>query len=493
MVKGYLGIDCGTQGLSCVFTDEDLHTLAVGEGDPYHMVPGLPNGHYEQTCSDWQRALKTALQELHKKIHNMEVLAIGISGQMHGEVLLDSNDTPLGPVRVWCDDRNEEEGHELTELFQRKIAKRTTIARFLWTIRNRPNVSKATKRITTPAGWIHLLLTGEHNLGVGDAAGMFPIDQKTMDYDEDCCSKFDEYAAKLGMDINIKNLLPSVKLAGQDAGSLSSMGAALLGLPEKTPVAAGEGDQVAALAGSLIGKSGLVSCSFGTSVCANIVGDHSFRGVSPAVDHFCAADGKSINMIWLRNGTTFFNSVVASYGGFSKVMPELIDAPADCGGVLAFPFMDDEPGLLIPRGHGGILHGLNASNMKAGFIAKAALLSTIFNLKLNCGILKDQGYPMTELVLTGGLAKTPDCAQILADAFQLPVTLLASADEGCSWGAAVLAKYRHNPKGDWANFLESLNSKENKQFFPNEANAVVFESAFDNYSSLLDKYRGNIL
>ena len=126
----------------------------------------------------------------------------------------------------------------------------------------------------------------------------------------------------------------------------------MLGLPAGIPVAPAEGDQPAALAGSLIGNAGMVSCSFGTSVCANSVGDRAFQGVSQSVDHFCAPDGKPINMVWLRNGTTFMNSVVEMFGlaiggdrnsGFASVIPQLLESDPDCGGLLALPFMDDEP------------------------------------------------------------------------------------------------------------------------------------------------------
>ncbi len=144
----------------------------------------------------------------------------------------------------------------------------------------------------------------------------------------------------------MKELLPTVRLVGQNGGQLNEKGAELLGLPEGTLVAPAEGDQPASLAGSLIGKAGLVSVSFGTSVCANAVGDRSFEGVEDGVDHFCAADGKPINMVWLRNGTTFMNTVVEMFGGidgdrksrFARLMPQLLAADADCGGLLAIAF-----------------------------------------------------------------------------------------------------------------------------------------------------------
>ena len=152
-VKGYLGIDNGTQGLSIIFADEAMQVLATGEAD-YGMVPNLEAGCYEQRSEDWEAAMKDAMRQVQTKIPNLQVLSIGISGQMHGEVLQDDSGAVLGPVRLWCDARNESEGAALTTLLHHKVPKRMTSARFLWTIRNRPEIAQQTKHMTTPAGWM---------------------------------------------------------------------------------------------------------------------------------------------------------------------------------------------------------------------------------------------------------------------------------------------------------------------------------------------------
>jgi sugar (pentulose or hexulose) kinase len=529
MTKGYLGIDNGTQGLSVIFTDENLKVLATGESTYGFVVESedgllLQEGCYEQRPDDWDKALQIAMERLHHQMHQKgdeieRVLAIGISGQMHGEVLVDETGTAISSARLWCDARNETEGNELTRALGCKIPKRATCARFLWTARNRPDRAIRTRHITTPAGWIAYRLTGQFHLGIGDASGMFPIHDATLDYDEEKLAQFD--AIVNNPDIpSLRSILPKVCKAGEDAGSLTRSGAELLGLSsalvenENVMVAAAEGDQVAALAGSLIGRAGVVSCCFGTSVCANAVGDRAFLGVSSAVDHFRAADGKPINMVWLRNGTTFLNTIVQSYASidskdddsdtigsnaFGKVMPKMIAAPPDCGGLLALPFMDDEPGLGVSHGSGSaMIVGWKAENSTVGNIAKIALLSTMFNLRLGCQVLDSQGFPRSEIVLSGGLTKTPECGQILADVFDSPVTLLPAADEGCSWGAAIMAKYRHicaldstnipSCSDGWANFLETVKatSEEGSQLFTPDPGAVaIYKNMFTKYQKLI--------
>jgi sugar (pentulose or hexulose) kinase len=502
--RGYLGIDAGTQGLSVIFTDEALTILGHGEGG-YAMVPGLTAECYEQEPADWERALVTAMADLRKKLAasgvEMDVQAIGISGQMHGEVLADELGRGLGPARLWCDARNEAEGHELTEKLGVKMPKRITAARWLWTIRNQPEKAAKVAHITTPSGWIAFRLTGRWNLGIGDAAGMFPIDQQTLDYDAKLLADFDAVVAATphGKRLRpLRDLLPRVKRAGEDAGVLDGHGAAVLGLPAGIPVAPAEGDQPAALAGSLIGAAGMVSMSFGTSVVANAVGDRAFQGISRAVDHFCAPDGKPINMVFLRNGTTPMNTVVEMFGrvngagrgdAFSAVIPQLLAAPDDCGGVLALPFVDDEPGLGVSRGGTACVVGLNDRNATPGNVAKAMLLATIFNLKMGSDELDRQGFPRTEIVLSGGLTKTPALGQILADAFNTPVVILDGAAEGTAWGAAILAKYRSlslaGRAPDWAAFLAGHASGTPTRFTPRPAATAVCHAMETRYRHLV--------
>ncbi len=493
--QGYLGIDVGTQGLSVIFTDESLAIRGSGDGS-YDMVPRLADGCYEQRPADWEEALRQAMADLRGKLASLgvepEVRVIGIAGQMHGEVLCDSSGEPLTPARLWCDGRNEAEGHELTERLGVKFPKRMTATRWLWTIRNRPDLAKQVAHITTPGGWIARRLTGQWALGIGDASGMFPIDQSTLDYDAKRLADFDALAAQAtpGRALPpLGDLLPTVRRAGEDGGSLDARGAALLGLPEGTPLAPAEGDQPAALAGSLIAKAGTISMSFGTSVVANSVGDRPFQGVDKAVDHFCAVDGKPINMVWLRNGTTAMNAIVELVGGslsagsdsFAAVMPAVLSAPDDCGGLVALPFLDDEPGLGVSRGGSAAIVGFREGNATPGNAAKAMLLATILNLEMGSDVLTAQGFPRHEIVLSGGLVKTPALGQFVADVFRTPVVILACASEGSGWGAALMAAFRDRQRtghtGTWEAFLAGHAPPAAHRFTPRAASAATFDRA----------------
>lgn len=518
---GYLGIDVGTQGLSIIFTNQSMDVLESGDGH-YDMLPDADEGAYQQSPGDWEAAMVTAMQDLREKLGRQgidpHVLAIGIAGQMHGEVWGTADVDPLAnspktfPARLWCDARNEAEAQELTDLLQTKMPKRMTSVRWLWSLRHRTGEIADITRLTTPAGWIAYRLTGQWILGIGDASGMFPIDPQWMDYDRSLLQKYQQHLQSSKQlratqprsltDHNsvhsLQHMLPTVRCAGQDGGTLNQQGADLLNLPLGIPVAPAEGDQPAAMAGSLIAAAGTVSMSFGTSVCANSVGDRKFQGVSRAIDHFCAVDGKPINMVWLRNGTTYMNTIIAMFGdpigagnesNFAAIIPQIMAATPDCGGILALPFMDDEPGLGVQQGGTAMIVGLNPDNAAAGNIAKAALLATMFNLKIGSTEMREQGFPFHEIVLSGGLTKSPALGQILADVFNLPVTILDSASEGSAWGAALLAKYRHETLqgtgNDWAQFLSQHQSGSPTKFIPQSPAVSQYESVYARYKELI--------
>ena len=510
VVRGYLGIDNGTQGLSIVFTDEELNVLATGEGS-YGMVEGLDDGCNEQRAEDWDGAIQSAMEEIRQEYPHMEVLGIGISGQMHGEVCVDRNGHVIGTVRLWCDGRNGPEGHELTKLFQTKVARRSTCARYLWTIRNQPQKAAATHHLTTPAGWIGYQLTNQWILGIGDASGMFPMNPTTNNYDETLLQAFDDLVSQThpGMP-SLGSILPRVGVVGShtDAMVLSKRGAALLGIPYRPGIAVAppEGDQPAALAGSLIAQAGTVSMSFGTSIVANTVADpqRPFTGVHDGVDHFCAADGKPIYMIWIQNGTTFFNSMVQLHSAsssttpdFATVMPQLLESPPDCGGVLALPFLHDEPGVGVHQS-GTALVGLTLENATPGNVTKAALLAPTFNLLKGTMVLDQQGVARTEIVLSGGIAKTPECGQIVANVFNVPLRVLESGEEGSAWGGAVLAKYQRirmmaeeeeeEHTSGWVDFCQQLQQKKGgkgRRFEPNPKAVEEYKTTFERYQRLL--------
>ena len=181
---------------------------------------------------------------------------------------------------------------------------------------------------------------------------------------------------------------------------------------------------------------------------------------------------------------------------FETIMPKVLEAPPDCGGLLALPFMNDEPGLNVTKAGSAGLYGLNATNASAGNAVKAAILSAMFNLQLGSDVLTDQGYPRTELILSGGVTKTPELGQILADVFDAKVTLFDAAEEGTAWGAALMGAYRHSvlqaagTDGDghesWSNYLSRVDKGEaNVEFYPDASRHEAYNEVYAKYKQLV--------
>jgi xylulokinase len=169
-------------------------------------------------------------------------------------------------------------------------------------------------------------------------------------------------------------------------------------------------------------------------------------------------------------------------------MRDVVAVPPDCGGVVALPFMDDEPGMGINRTEMGSLLGINQSNATPANFIRAALVAAVMNLKMGLEVLAKQGFAIAEIVLTGGLTRTPELGQVLADFIGAPVRIPEQADEGTAFGAALLARYRfevsHGSQLRWSEFLASLPCKTDRQFLPNPLN----QSAVDDYYQKYRKY-----
>lgn len=501
-LPGFLGIDAGTQGLSAIFCDTSLAVRASAEG-PYAMRPNLPAGHYEQSPHDWAHALAHAVTALRDALAAqglaMHPLAVGLSGQMHGEVLLDRHGNSLAPARLWCDARNDPEADELTAALGAKIPKRLTVARWLYTLRHRPDLAAQTAAITTPTGYLFKLLTGTHAIGIGDASGMFPIDPHTPAFDPQLLARFDALAKPLNAP-PLASLLPQVFTAGTAPGRTLSGNHA--NLPPGIPVAPPEGDQPAALAGALVARPGTAALSYGTSIVINLVGDKPFPTIHPAIDSFRTPDGKALNLVWMRNGTTFLNTIVNAFAQargtsladtFADLMPQALAVEPDNAGLAALPFMDDEPSLNVPSGGTACFVGLNPANATPAHMIRAALLASAFNLRANLEVLTNAGFPLDQIVLSGGLTRTPDTAALLADVFNAPVSLLPTAAEGTAFGSAVLAAFTHArttaPATSYLDFHSTISRyptlAPTAHYHPNPAHTQPITRAYHRHRDLL--------
>ena len=229
--KAALGIEFGSTRIKAVLVDENCETLAVGG---FHWENQLVDGIWTYSLDAIHSGLQACYAAVAKDVKEKydlplkKVASIGISAMMHGYMAFNKKDELLVPFRTWRNTMTEEAAAKLTQEFQVNVPERYSISHLYQAILKKEDHVKDITFFTTLAGYIHWQLTGQKVLGVGDASGMFPIDCKTKDYDEDKIAKFDRLVEPYHFDWKLKDILPKSLVAGQEAGTLTAEGAKML-------------------------------------------------------------------------------------------------------------------------------------------------------------------------------------------------------------------------------------------------------------------------
>ena len=336
--------------------------------------------------------------------------------------------------------------------------------------------------MTTLAGYIHWQLTGEKTLGVGEASGMFPIDTATKQFNGEMLDKFQDKVADKGFGWKIREILPKVQNAGEQAGVLTEAGAKLLdpsgALESGIPMCPPEGDAGTGMVAtnSVAQRTGNVSA--GTSVFAMIVLEHDLKKVHPEIDLVTTPDGSLVGMVHCNNCTSDLNAWVGLFREFAESfgmkvdMNELfgtlyrkaLEADKDCGGLLAYNYFSGEHLTGFEEGRPLFVRTPDAKLTLANFM-RTHLYTALGALKTGLDILfKEEGVQADEVMGHGGLFKTKGVGQsIMAAAMDVPVTVMETAGEGGAWGIALLAAYMKEKKNG-----ESLGDYLNNRVFAGE-------------------------
>ena len=190
--KTALGIEFGSTRIKVVLIDKDHHPIASGSHDWENR---LENNIWTYTLEDIWSGLQDSYQNLVNDVKEKyditltKVGSIGFSAMMHGYMAFDKDGELLVPFRTWRNTMTEEASEKLTEAFSYHIPQRWSIAHLYQAILNKEEHVKDIDFITTLAGYVHWKLTGKRVLGIGDAAGMFPIDTTKADYNQEMVDK----------------------------------------------------------------------------------------------------------------------------------------------------------------------------------------------------------------------------------------------------------------------------------------------------------------
>ena len=503
-----LGIEFGSTRIKAVLVGKEHAPIASGS---YEWENQLVDGIWTYSLEDIWKGLQTSYQELAKDVKEQygEILtkigSMGFSAMMHGYMPFDEEDNLLVPFRTWRNNITEQATDVLTPLFGQQIPQRWSIAHLYQAILNGEEHVKDITFFTTLAGYIHWKLTGKKVLGVGDASGMFPIDSETVDYNQKMVEQFDELKKEKGYPWKLREILPQVLSAGEDAGTLTEEGAKLLdvsgNLQPGSLVCPPEGDAGTGMAAtnSVAVRTGNVSA--GTSVFAMIVLEKPLSKVYGEIDMVTTPDGMPVAMVHSQNCTSDLNAWVnlfrenlESFGVkvdtntlYGTLYNKALEGDADCGGLHPYCYFSGEHITHFEEGRPLFARTPDSKFTLANFM-RSHLFTSVGALKLGMDILlKEEGVVVDKLLGHGGFFKTKGVGQkVMAAAVNAPVSVMETAGEGGAWGIALLAAYRKNKTEG-----ESLASYLEEQVFANEESVQIGADAKDveGFEAFMDRYK----
>lgn len=473
-----LGIEFGSTRIKAVLVDETNNPIASGSHDWENRYE---NGVWTYSLEDIWTGIQDCYRDMAADVkakYDVElesVGAIGISAMMHGYMPFDKAGELLVPFRTWRNNITGEASEQLMELFNYNIPQRWSIAHLYQAILNKEEHVKDIDYIATLEAYVHWKLTGRKVLGIGDAAGMFPIDIATKDYNQTMVDKFDGLVSPYGFSWKLRDIMPQVLVAGQEAGSLTEEGAKLLDVSGKLkagiPMCPPEGDAGTGMVAtnSVARRTGNVSA--GTSVFAMIVLEKELSRPYKEIDMVTTPAGDLVAMAHSNNCTSDLNAWVGVFKEFAEAMGMEVDmnklfgtlynkaleGDADCGGLLSYCYFSGEHMTGFEEGRPLFVRSPESKFTLANFM-RNNLYTCLGAMRVGLNLLFEKEHVQVDRLLGhGGLFKTEGVGQqILADAVNAPVSVMSTAGEGGAWGIALLASYLINKEEgeDLARFLD---------------------------------------
>ncbi|MGX8850491.1 xylulokinase [Amedibacillus sp. YH-ame10] len=477
--KSYLGIEFGSTRIKAVLIDEHHRVIAQGNHDwENKMVDGIWTYDVPDVIKglqDCYHKLKIQVKERYDIVLR-HIDGIGISAMMHGYLVFNEQDELLVPFRTWRNTITQEASEALSEVFNFHIPQRWSVAHLYQSILNNEEHVRSIRYQTTLAGYVHYRLTGKRVLGIGEASGMFPIDTNKGCFHEGMLDNFDELVASHAFDWKLKDIMPEVLSAGDDAGVLSESGAVLLDpegdLKAGVVFCPPEGDAGTGMIATNSIKEKCGNVSAGTSIFAMIVLEKELQKAYEAIDIVTTPDGKPVAMVHCNNGTSELNTWVNMYKEllamlnvkisteelYDCLFQKAMEGNVDGGGLLACNYLSGEHITGFEEGFPMVIRNPQGEFNLANFML-VQMYSSIATLKLGMDILiKEENITIENLFGHGGFFKTLEVGQkIMAAGLQSPVSVMETAGEGGAWGCAVLASYRVNQK-NYHSLLDYLNS-----------------------------------
>jgi xylulokinase len=444
MPKRLLGIDVGTSGTRAVLLD---HTGRInGSATAEHAPMASPQlGWAEQDPRDWWCAACIAAKDClaQTDTNPADISGIGLSGQMHGLVLLDVAGEVLYPALIWCDQRTEEQCKQITErVGAKRLIELTanpaltgfTLPKIWWVRQHQPSIWSQVCSLMLPKDYVRFRLTGERAIDVADASGTLLFDVVNRRWSQEVLQVSDLR----------EEILPRVLESPEISGRLTKEGAAATGLREGIPVVAGAGDQAAGAVGMGIVEPGNVSATIGTSGVVFAATSRPVVEPKGRIHTFCHAVPGRWHVMGVTQGAglslRWFRDQFCSSGGsvpYDLLMAEAEGTPPGADGLLWAPYLMGERTPHLDPNARAALVGLTAQHTR-GHLVRAICEGVAFSLRDTFTIFSEMGVPVKSIRLGGGGARSTVWQQIQADVYGMPVDLV-EAEQGAAYGAALLA------------------------------------------------------
>jgi xylulokinase len=437
----WLGLDIGTGGSRALLVDERGRVCA-GFTAPHEDMRMERPLWAEQRPENWwdaaQQAIRGVLAEA--GISGDQVRGVGLSGQMHGLVMLDEAGQVIRPALIWCDQRSQAQVDWVNQTLGREAVLRYTanpvltgftLPKLLWVRDNEPHHFARLKKMLLPKDYVRYKLTGEYATEVSDASGtsLFDVVHRCWAY---------EMAERLGLD---RSILPAVYESSDVTGTVTPQAAEATGLKAGTPVVGGGGDQASSAVGNGIVEPGIVSCTLGTSGVVFAHMDQPAYDPEGRVHTFCHAVRGAWHVMGVTQGAglslQWFRNQLAPGTGYDTLTAEAATAPPGAHGLFWLPYlMGERTPHLDASARGGWI-GLTAKHTRADLI-RALLEGVSYSQKDCLDLIEQLGVRVSSVRLSGGGARSAFWRQLLADVFGRRVVVLET-QEGSAYGAALLA------------------------------------------------------
>lgn len=496
-----IGVDIGTSGTKTVLFDERGNTVASATWEYPLSQPKI--GWAEQEPADWWQASAGSIAEVVAKsgVNPREIKGLGLSGQMHGMVLLDGETRVLRPAIIWCDQRTQAECDEITakvgaqrliELTANPALTGFTASKVLWVRNNQPEIFEKIRHILLPKDYVRFMLTGEFATEVSDASGMQFLDVPRRQWSA-------EVLQRLGIPME---WLPKVYESCEVSGRLSKAAAERTGLWEGLPVVGGGGDQAAGAVGNGIVRAGVISSTIGTSGVVFAHTDkvsidpkgrvHTFCHAVPGAWHIMGVtQGAGLSLQWFRNEFGAMEKALAekmAVDPYELIGREAEQAPAGCGGLIYLPYLMGERTPHLDPNAKGVFFGLSARHRRQEII-RAILEGVSYSLMDCLSIIREMGVEASEVRASGGGGRSLLWRQIQADMFNTDIVTINSS-EGPALGVALLAGVGTGVYSSVPEACDATISVASRQK-PDAANSGVYRKFYPVYQNLYTALKPN--